>query len=346
MKIYKNLYPLIISAENLFAAWEVFKSDKRNKPDVAEFEQKVEQHIFQLCRDLRDKTYKHGPYYGFWVHDPKRRHIHKATVRDRVLHHAIFRIINPVFEPTFIPTSFSCRVGKGTHKGVESVRDMLRAESKNGAKQCWVLKCDIRKFFDSVDHSVLLGTLEQKVVDPDVRWLLREIIGSYASASAGGGSKGIPIGNLTSQLFANVYLNEFDQFIKHSLKIKKYARYTDDFVIISHNKSYLEKIVPQLESFLSEKLKLTLHPDKVNIRKYRQGADFLGYVVLPHHIAVRTRTKKRMFRKIAERVAAYQSGTISKASMEGALSSYLGVLSHANAHELTERFRNQFWITM
>jgi len=141
-------------------------------------------------------------------------------------------------------------------------------------------------------------------------------------------------------------LNEFDQFIKHSLKIKKYARYTDDFVIISHNKSYLEKIVPQLESFLSEKLKLTLHPDKVNIRKYRQGADFLGYVVLPHHIAVRTRTKKRMFRKIAERVAAYQSGTISKASMEGALSSYLGVLSHANAHELTERFRNQFWITM
>ena len=187
MKIYKNLYPLIISAENLFAAWEVFKSDKRNKPDVAEFEQKVEQHIFQLRRDLRDKTYKHGPYYGFWVHDPKRRRIHKATVRDRVLHHAIFRIINPVFEPTFIPTSFSCRVGKGTHKGVESVRDMLRAESKNGAEQCWVLKCDIRKFFDSVDHSVLLGILEQRVVDPDVRWLLRKIIGSYSSANAGGG---------------------------------------------------------------------------------------------------------------------------------------------------------------
>ena len=137
MKIYKDLYPLIISAENLFAAWEIFKRDKRNKPDVAEFEENVERHIFQLRHDLRDKTYKHGPYYGFWIHDPKRRRIHKATVRDRVLHHAIFKVLNPIFEPTFISTSFSCRIGKGTHKGVESVRDMLRAESKNGAKECW-----------------------------------------------------------------------------------------------------------------------------------------------------------------------------------------------------------------
>jgi len=340
MKIYKNLYPLIISAENLFAAWEVFKSDKRNKPDVAEFEQKVEQHIFQLRRDLRDKTYKHGPYYGFWVHDPKRRRIHKATVRDRVLHHAIFRIINPVFEPTFIPTSFSCRVGKGTHKGVESVRDMLRAESKNGAEQCWVLKCDIRKFFDSVDHSVLLGVLKQRVGDADAFGLLTKIVESYSTTEG----KGIPIGNLTSQMFANIYMGEFDHFVKHSLRVKRYARYTDDFVAVSTDKKYLENLLPPMRDFLKEKLKLELHPQKVTIRKYRQGADFLGYVVLPNNIAVRTRTKKRMFRKMAERVAAYQSGTISKAAMEGALSSYLGVLSHADAHELTERFRNQFWV--
>lgn len=340
MKIYKNLYPLIISAENLFAAWEVFKSDKRNKPDVAEFEQKVEQHIFQLRRDLRDKTYKHGPYYGFWIHDPKRRRIHKATVRDRVLHHAIFRIINPVFEPTFIPTSFSCRVGKGTHKGVESVRDMLRAESKNGAKQCWVLKCDIRKFFDSVDHSVLLGVLKRRVGDVDAFGLLKKIVESYSTTEG----KGIPIGNLTSQMFANIYMGEFDHFVKHSLRVKRYARYTDDFVAVSTDKKYLENLLPPMRDFLKERLKLELHPQKVTIRKYRQGADFLGYVVLPHNIAVRTRTKKRMFRKMAERVAAYQSGTISKAAMEGALSSYLGVLSHADAHELTERFRNQFWV--
>lgn len=340
MKIYKNLYPLIISAENLFAAWEVFKSDKRNKPDVAEFEQKVEQHIFQLRRDLRDKTYKHGPYYGFWVHDPKRRRIHKAIVRDRILHHAIFRIINPVFEPTFIPTSFSCRVGKGTYKGIESVRDMLRAESRNGAEECWVLKCDIRKFFDSVDHSVLLDILKRRVGDVDAFGLLTKIVESYSTTV----DKGIPIGNLTSQMFANIYMGEFDHFIKHSLRVKKYARYTDDFVVVSSNKEYLEELLPPMQKFLREKLKLEMHPQKVTIRKYRQGADFLGYIVLPHNIAVRTRTKKRMFRKMAERAKSYQNGEISKASFEGAFHSYLGVLSHADAHELTERFRNQFWI--
>ncbi len=340
MKIYKNLYPLIISAENLFAAWEVFKSDKRNKPDVAEFEQKVEQHIFQLRRELRDKTYQHGPYYGFWVHDPKRRRIHKATVRDRVLHHAIFRIINPIFEQTFIPTSFSCRIGKGTHKGVESVRNMLRAESRNGTGECWVLKCDVRKFFDSVDHSILLGILKRRVGDDDAFGLLSKIVESYSTAE----DKGIPIGNLTSQMFANIYMGEFDHFVKHSLRVKRYARYTDDFVVVSRNKAYLESLLPPMREFLGGKLKLQLHPQKVTVRKYRQGADFLGYVVLPHNIALRTRTKKRIFRKMAERVAAYQNGTISKGSFEGALSSYLGVLSHADAQELTERFRNQFWV--
>lgn len=160
----------------------------------------------------------------------------------------------------------------------------------------------------------------------------------------GGGHKGIPIGNLTSQLFANVYMNKFDQFIKHTLKVKNYARYTDDFVIIAKDREYLQNILPPVRDFLGEKLKLEMHPQKVTVRKYRQGADFLGYVVLPYHTALRTRTKKRMFRKMADRAAAYHNGAISKAAFEGALCSYLGVLSHADAHELTERFRNQFWI--
>ena len=160
----------------------------------------------------------------------------------------------------------------------------------------------------------------------------------------GGGFKGIPIGNLTSQLFANVYMNEFDQFVKHELKVKRYARYTDDFVIIARDKAYLQNLVSPIGKFLGERLKLQLHPQKVTIRKYRQGADFLGYVVLPYHMALRTRTKKRMFRKMADRAAAYHSGATNKAAFEGALNSYLGVLSHADAHELTERFRNQFWV--
>ena len=339
MKIYKNIYPLIISAENLFAAWEIFKRDKRNKPDVAKFEQKVEQHIFQLRRDLRDKTYKHGPYYGFWVHDPKRRRIHKAIVRDRVLHHAIFRIINPIFEQTFIPTSFSCRIGKGTHKGVKSVRDMLRAESKNGTSECWVLKCDVRKFFDSVDHSILLGILKRRIADDEAFGLLTKIVESYSTTVC----KGIPIGNLTSQMFANIYMGKFDHFVKHTLRIKRYARYTDDFVIVSHDKAYLESLLPPIRDFLGEELKLELHPKKVTIRKYRQGADFLGYVALPYHTALRTRTKKRMYRKMKERAVSYKSGTISEAAFEGALRSYMGVLFHADAYELGEAFQNQIW---
>ncbi len=344
MRVYKKLFDKIVSAENLFLAWDEFKRGKGRKTDVATFELKLEQNIFNLRRDLLGRNYRHGSYSGFYIRDPKLRHIHKASVRDRVLHHGMFRVLSPVFDPTFIPTSFSCRLGKGNHKGTRALAEMLRAESRNNTRACWALKCDVRKYFDSVDHDILLEILGRRIKDKDAMWLLREIVGSYPSANAGGGSKGIPIGNLTSQLFANVYLNELDQFVKHVLKVKHYARYTDDFVIVSHNKSHLEKILPRLKSFLAEKLALVLHPDKVSIRKYRQGADFLGYVVLPHNIAVRTRTKKRMFRKMAERATAYHNGAINKAAFDGALSSYLGVLSHADAHELTERFRNQFWV--
>ena len=141
MKMYKNIFQSIISVENLFCAWDIFKGDKRNKPDVATFARDIETHIFRLHRDLRSKIYRHGPYKGFWIHDPKLRRIHKATVRDRVLHHALFRILNPIFEPTFIQTSFSCRISKGTHKGMKKVARMLGSVSKNNTKPVLVLCC-------------------------------------------------------------------------------------------------------------------------------------------------------------------------------------------------------------
>ena len=198
MKVYKDIYGLIISPENLFAAWKIFKSDKRNKSDVGKFERNLERNIFGLLRELRDKTYRHGPYSGFWINDPKRRRIHKASVRDRVLHHAIFRILNPIFEPTFIAASFSCRVGKGTHAGVRTVANMLRAESRNDTRPCFALKCDVRKFFDSVDHGILFGILSCRIADPDALALLRGIIESYAANERpGGGVRGracLPVG--------------------------------------------------------------------------------------------------------------------------------------------------------
>lgn len=181
MKIYRNIFGLIISLENLFSAWDTFKSDKQNKLDVMKFETNVEQHLFRLHRELRSGSYCHGPYHGFYVCDPKVRHIHKASVRDRVLHHAVFQVLNPIFEPTFIPTSFSCRVGKGTHRGVKYLAMAIRAVSKNYTKPCFVFKCDIRKFFDSIDHAILFEIIGARVRDRRAMALLEEIVESYSS---------------------------------------------------------------------------------------------------------------------------------------------------------------------
>jgi len=345
MKTYKNIFEGMISPEHLFGAWDRFKQEKRKKSDVMEFEKNLEQHIFQLHRDLRNRAYKHGAYTGFYISDPKLRHIHKATVRDRVLHHAIFIVLNPVFEHGFIADSFSCRIGKGTHKGVARVAHMLRAVSRNGTRECYALKCDVRKFFDSIDHEILLEILARRIKDPDVMWLMREIVGSF---STGGRdlfhARGVPIGNLTSQLFANVYMNDLDQFIKQELRLKHYARYTDDFVIVANDRTALEKLIAPIEQFLQQKLRLSLHPNKIQLVKYRKGVDFLGYVQFPHHRLVRKKSKERMMRKIRHAACVHQHGVIDGARMNATLQSYLGVLKHADAYRLGETLKNRYWI--
>lgn len=348
-----NLFNNICSAQNLFSAWDEFKVGKGKKLDVLEFEKRLEQNIFKLHRDLCNQTYQHGPYEGFYISDPKRRHIHKATVRDRILHHAVFRELNPVFEPAFISNSFSCRIGKGTHKGVEALATMLIKESYNNRRNCYALKCDIRKFFDSIDHQILFEILKKKIKDKKALFLLDKIIQSYAtnldfarerererelSCST---QKGIPIGNLTSQLFANVYMNEFDQFVKHTLKVKYYARYTDDFIIVSNCYQYLNDLLKPIQSFLENNLKLNLHPKKMEIRKYSQGIDFLGYIILPHFQLIRKRTWKRMLRKFRISVKSFKLGNISDERLYQSLGSSLGALSHANSHKLEEQLKNQ-----
>lgn len=347
MKIYKNIFNQIISSENLFQAWDDFKVGKRKKADVRLFEWKLEKNIFQLQRELRGRSYKHGNYSSFYIRDPKQRHIHKAEVRDRVLHHAIFSALNPIFEPTFIPHSFSCRINKGTHKGVSALDNFIRKTSQNYSTPCYILKCDVRKFFGTVDHKIIMSILKKRIKDENAIWLIEEIINSFSSEQSDlFAEKGLPIGNLTSQLFANIYLNELDQFIKNKLRIKYYARYTDDFVIIAKNRKELENILFEINSFLKEKLSLELHPKKIVIRKYSQGIDFLGYVVLPHYWLLRTKTKKRIFKKLKIRVAQYQAGGIDKNSLDQSMQSYLGVLSHADTYRLKEELVNQFWFWM
>lgn len=323
MKIYKNIFEKIISAENLFSAWDEFKKGKSSKKDVMNFEFKLEENIFDLHRELKTKTYKHGGYHGFYITDPKLRYIHKAAVKDRILHHAICSVLNPIFEPTFIYDSYSCRKNKGTHKGIYRLEKLLRKVSKNNFKPCFVLKCDIKKFFESVNHEILISVIERRIKDNDAVWLIKEVIESF--------NPGLPIGNLTSQMFANIYLNELDQFVKQELKVPFYLRYTDDFLVIAESKEKLGNWLSKIQTFLSEKLKMKLHPNKITFRKYHQGIDFLGYVQFPYHRILRTRTKKRIIKKAKRGIS------------EQSLQSYLGVLSHANSHKLSEEIKDLFW---
>ncbi|MFC1757101.1 reverse transcriptase/maturase family protein [Patescibacteria group bacterium] len=274
----------------------------------------------------------------------KVRHIHKAEVRDRVVHHLIFQCLNPIFEQSFIADSYSCQKEKGTHKAIKRFQVFTRKVEQTYGR-CFVLKCDVKKFFSTLDHQILLNIVSKRVKDDDVLWLFKIIINSFSSEfdPEVNGKKGTPIGNLTSQLFANIYMNEFDQFVKHKLKIKYYVRYTDDFVIVHHDKNYLINIKTEISDFLEKKLKLSLHPDKVELRKYHQGIDFLGYVTLPKARVLRTKTKNRIFKKLNLRAQQFKEEKIKEESVLQSFNSYLGVLSHGNTYELEQKLRHKLW---
>ena len=310
----------VIGIDNLLDAWREFIKGKRKKQDVQEFQMRLMDEIFSLHHDLTSGQYRHGGYHAFRIADPKPRLIHKATVRDRLLHHALYRKLYPFFDRVFITDSYSCRVEKGTHRAINRFRAFGRRVSKNNTRACWVLKCDIRKFFASVDHTILLDILQQYIPDARILGLLREVIASFSSEKR---STGLPLGNLTSQLFANIYMNEFDQFVKHRLKAKYYIRYADDFVLLSEDRAVLERTLPLIDDFLRERLKLALHPDKVFIKTLASGVDFLGWVHFSDHRVLRTSTKRRMMRRVRE-----------KAGKEEIVQSYLGLLGHGNAQKL------------
>ena len=315
-------YDNIISTENLLEAWKEFRSGKKSRKDVQEFELYLMKNIFSLHQDLVSKTYKHSHYEAFYISDPKPRNIHKATVRDRLLHHALYRVLYPFFDKTFIADSFSCRKWQGTHKAMDRFRAFSYKVSKNHTKTAWVLKCDIRKFFASIDHEILKGILRQYISDENIMGLLSEIIGSFSTREG----VGLPLGNLTSQILVNVYMNEFDQFVKHKLKAKYYVRYADDFVIISDDKLWLETMISRIKEFLWERLRLELHPDKVFIKTVASGVDFLGWILFPDHRVLRTTTKRRAFKNIME-----------KRGKPEVVQSYLGIAGHGNGYKVRRR---------
>lgn len=341
MKAFHDLYYQISSIENLFQAWEEFKKGKLKKIDVGTFERNLEDNLFLIHTELIEKTYKHRSYTGFYITDPKQRHIHKAEVRDRIVHHSLFKVLNPLFDTAFISDSYSCRKNYGTHKGFGKLVIYARKVSKNYTNNCWALKSDIKKFFDSVDHEILFKIICMRIKDNELLWLIWEIIESYDVKTkdcfaplAMTGKKGIPIGNLTSQLFANIYLNELNQFVKHKLKVKYYLRYADDFVILNSSKELLERQLGEIETFLEQTLKLSLHQDKTTFRKLSWGIDFVGYVALPYYQVVRTKTKRRILRKVNDVLFQYKSGEITDYAFQQSVASYLGILHHAKANKI------------
>lgn len=316
---FTHVYDDIISLENLLEAWKEFLRGKKNRKDVTEFELRLMDNIISLHYDLKTKIYKHGLYESFNLSDPKPRNIHKARVRDRLLHHALYRKLYQFFDKIFISDSYSCRNNKGTHRALKRFKSFSQKVSCNNTRTAYVLKCDIKKFFASIDHQTLIKILSERIFDKDIIELLSRVIRSFETAP----KRGLPLGNLTSQLFANVYMNIFDQYVKQSLKIKYYIRYADDFVILHEDKDLLLELTPKIADFLEENLQLTLHPDKLFIKTVASGVDFLGWVHFTSHRVLRTATKKRMFR-----------GIKMKEGKEDTIQSYLGLINHGNTKKL------------
>lgn len=321
-------YAEVVSVDNLLAAWREFLRGKRGKRDVQEFQRDLMDEVLALHRDLQAGRWRHGGYHRFTIADPKPRVIHKAAVRDRLLHHALYRQLYPFFDRTFIADSFSCRKGKGTHRALDRFRRMAGKVSRNHTRTAWVLTCDVRRFFDSVDHGVLCGLLAERISNRRRLGLLKRVVTSFEVMPG----RGLPLGNLTSQLLVNVYMNEFDQFMKHRLRARHYLRYADDFAVLSDDREYLMGVVPEVEAFLGQRLRLRLHQDKVRIQTMASGLDWLGWIHFPHHRVLRTTTKRRMFRNVRN-----------TPELE-IVQSYLGLLSHGSAFGLREEVQNYHWL--
>lgn len=302
------------------------------KPDVLEFAQNAEEQLHRLWNDIECGTYRHEPYTTFQIRDPKLRTINKACVRDRILHQALFTNLEPIFDRGFIFDSYSSRNGKGMLAMVKRFEDFARRISGGDRRAVWILKCDIRKFFDSVDHARLKSFLAGKVSSLEALCLLSNIIESFSTRPG----KGIPLGNITSQLFSNVYLNPLDQFMKRRMRVGYYLRYADDIMILADNKSELLGHLESMCAFLREHLDLEIHPHKISIRTWRQGVDVLGYVSYPNYRAIRTITKWRIRHMIRAKRWMMREGLMDPDKFRETIASYRGRIKHAWSQKLSE----------
>ena len=327
-KTYKNIYQHVYSFEALHAAYLRARKGKRYRAEVLRFASSLEENIIQLQNELMWKTYQTGEYREFFVYEPKLRTVAALPFRDRVVQHALVAAIEPIWEARFIFDSYACRPGKGTHAGADRAQFLLRKVQRHYGK-AYVLKADIHHYFASIDHAVLKSLLREKIACRDTLWLLDSIINSTDGV-------GIPIGNLTSQLFANIYLHELDIFAKHDLSERNYMRYMDDFIVVHHDKQHLQTARRNIEQFLSDNLRLTTNR-KTQVfpvaRHQGRALDFLGYKIWPTHRLLR----KDSVRKMRQKLRLFRAGKISGATMVVSIRSWIGHASHANTFNLRQK---------
>lgn len=322
MKTHKNLYPRVWDFENLLMAAKLAQRGKRREPDVYAFNAEIERNLLRLQRELQDRTWKPGAYRDFYVYEPKKRLVSAAPYEDRVVHHALCRVLEPIWERMFIYDSYACRVGKGTHAAADRYTEYSRRAS-------YVLKCDISRYFEHVDHATLLGEISRYVKDDGILWLVETILSSNNARPAATPGKGIPIGNLTSQFFANVYLNRFDHWIKEDLRHRFYIRYVDDFVIVHDDKRVLHETFAAVETKLAE-IGLAVHPRKRSVFPVTEGCDFMGYRIWPEHRRLRPKTGYHSRRKLTRLARRYAEGELTLDRVRASIASWVGHVKHAD----------------
>lgn len=357
------MYDQICKLENLCFAFTQAQLDNRYKRKICAFTFSLEENLMRLRWELFSGSYRPRPYTYFMLHDPKTRSIAAPSFHDRVVQHSLVNQIQPLFEKQFICDSYACRANKGTHFAATRLKKFLMASRSVSGKDVpiYVLQCDIRKFFQSVSWDILLSIITKTITCPKTLALIKTIITTHrelespktndcpqmslfdqvkesAEASISVENRtGLPIGNLTSQLFANIYLNELDHFIKDRLRVKYYARYMDDFLIISPDKEYLKDLLGKIREFLKNDLHLSLHPKKLTIKNVADGVPFVGYRIFYDHILIRGNTLQRIERNYRSKKRQLKNGTLSEQKLSETEASIIGHLKHANTFGLTKK---------
>lgn len=336
------MFDELCSWDNLYLAYRLAAKGKRGRSTAAAFEYRLEDNLFELQDELINQTYRPGPYRSFYIHEPKRRLISAAPFRDRVVHHALCNLVEPVFEKSFIFDSYANRVGKGTHRALDRCQQFAR-------RNRFVLACDIKQFFPSIDHRILHSVLSEKIKDAQMLWLIDSIIASgtgvlsesYEMEWFSGDDllaalrpRGLPIGNLTSQFWANCYLNGFDHFVQRELRCPDYIRYVDDFLLFGGEKEMLHRWHGQIVQRLAE-LRLTIHPS-AQVRPVDEGISFLGFRVFPERRRLKARKVIHFRRSLKKRINDYAAGEITLDALTASIQGWINHASYANTSALRE----------